>query len=53
MARDSDMVVKVTTGMEMNPFTLKTTNVINKSTGHCADNEVKDKCERKWLADTV
>ena len=41
MARNSEMVVKVTTGMEMNPFTVETTNVINMSTGHCADNYVK------------
>ena len=27
--------------MEMNTFTAETTNVINMSTGHCADNDVK------------
>ena len=40
MARDSEMVVKVTAGM--NPFTVETTHVINMSTGHRADNDVKD-----------
>ena len=28
--------------MVMNTFTAETTNLINMSTGHCADNEVKD-----------
>ena len=42
MARDSDMVVKVTAAMEMNTFTAETTTLINMSTGHCADNDVKD-----------
>ena len=28
--------------MEMNTFTAETTNLINMSTGHCADNDVKD-----------
>ena len=42
MARDSEMVVKVTTCMDMNHFTVETTNVINMSTGHRADNDVKD-----------
>ena len=42
MARDSEMVVKVAAGMDMNPFTVETTNVINVSTGHRADNDVKD-----------
>ena len=42
MSRDSEMVVKVTAAMEMNPFTVETTHVINMSTGHCADNDTKD-----------
>ena len=29
VARDSEMVVKVTAAMEMNPFTAETTNLIN------------------------
>ena len=28
--------------MEMNPFTVETTTLINMSTGNCADNDVKD-----------
>ena len=36
------MVVKVTAAMELNHFTVLTTNPINMSTGHCADNDVKD-----------
>ena len=36
------MVVKVTAALEKNPFTVETTNVINISTGHYADNDVKD-----------
>ena len=36
------MVVKVTAAMEMNTFTVETTHVINMSTGHRADNDVKD-----------
>ena len=28
--------------MEMNPFTVETTNAINMSSGHCADSDVKD-----------
>ena len=42
VARDSEMFVKVTAVVEMNPFTVETINVINMSTGHCADNDVKD-----------
>ena len=43
MARDSEMVAKVTAAMEMNPFTLETPTSINIiSTGHCADNDVRD-----------
>ena len=42
VARDSEMVVKVTAAMEMNPFTVETTTLINMSTGNCADNDVKD-----------
>ena len=41
VARDSEMVVIVTAAMEMNHFTVETTNVINMSTGHCTDNDVK------------
>ena len=44
VARDSEIfVIKVTAAMEMNPFTVETTHLINMSTGHCADNGVKDK----------
>ena len=32
----------VTAAMEMNHFTVETTNLINMSTGHCVDNDVKD-----------
>ena len=42
VARDSEMVVKVTAFMETNPFTTTTTHLINISTGQCADNAVKD-----------
>ena len=42
VARDSEMSVKVTAAMEMNPFTAETTNLISMSTGHCADNGVTD-----------
>ena len=42
MSSDSEMVVKVTAAMEMNHFTVETTHVINMSTGHRADNDVKD-----------
>ena len=42
VARDSEMVVKVTAAMDMNSFTAETTNLINMETGHCADNDVKD-----------
>ena len=34
------MVVKVTAAMVTNAFTAETTNLINMSTGHCADNDV-------------
>ena len=37
--RDS---VKVKAAMEMNTFTAETTYMINTSSGHCADNDVKD-----------
>ena len=36
------MVVKVTSAMEINHFTVENTNLTNMSTGHCADNDVKD-----------
>ena len=42
VATDSEMVVKVTAVMETNPFTTTTTNLINISTGQCADNGEKD-----------
>ena len=42
VARDSEMVVKVTAAMEMNTFTAETTYMINTSSGHCADNDVND-----------
>ena len=42
VAMDSEMVVKVTAAMEMNHFTVEITNLINMTTGHCADNDVKD-----------
>ena len=43
VARDSEIfLIKVTAAMEMNPFTVETTHLINISTGHCADNGVKD-----------
>ena len=34
--------VKVKAAMEMNTFTIETTHLLNKSTRHCADNDVKD-----------
>ena len=42
VARDSEMVVKVTPATEINHFTVETSNLTNMSTGHCADNDVKD-----------
>ena len=39
---DSDIVVKVIAAKEINPFIVETTHVTNLSTGHCADNDVKD-----------
>ena len=49
--RDS---VKVKAAMEMNTFTSETTYMINTSSGHCADNDVKDNLinvkEQGWRA---
>ena len=42
VAMNSEMVVKITALMEMNHFTVETTNLIKTSIGHCADNAVKD-----------
>ena len=43
--------------MEMNSFTAETTHLIDMSTGHCADNDVKDNLinvkELQALSDSI
>ena len=39
---DAELVVKVMAAVETNPFTVKTSSMINIATGQCGDSTVKE-----------